>query len=92
MTLKYLLDRYNKIWKEEEIQKIWKHATINSKREENTRDVRSYRPVVLTNVLCKIFKRLSHKRLVWFFERERQIDDRQFGFRNQKRAIDAMKK
>ena len=48
-TLKYLLDRYNRIWEEGEIPKPWKHTTITSplRREKTQKDVRSYRPVAL---------------------------------------------
>ena len=54
--------------------------------------VRSYRPVTLTNILCKIFERMTNKRLVWYLERERKIVDRQFGFRKQRSTIDAISK
>ena len=42
-TLKYLLDRYNKIWEEGEIPKILKHATITPllKKGKDPKDVRS---------------------------------------------------
>ena len=72
-TLKYLLDMYNKIWEEGEIPKTWKHATIIPllKERKDPKDVRSYRPVALTNILCKIFERMVNKRLVWYLEREK---------------------
>ena len=53
------------------------------KKGKDPKDVRSYRPVVLTNILCKIFERMTNKRLVWYLERERKIDDRQYSFRKQ---------
>ena len=46
--LKYLLDMYNKIWKEVEIPDTWKHATITP----------------LTNILCKTFEWMTRNRLV----------------------------
>ena len=89
-TLKYLLDRYNKIWEEGEIPKILKHATITPllKKGKDPKDVRSVRPVSLTNILCKIFKRMTNKRLVWYLEKEKKIVERQFGFRKQRSKID----
>ena len=37
-------------------------------------------PLAITNAICKIFKRMNLKK-------EKKIDDRQFGFRNQKSKI-----
>ena len=48
--LKYLLDMYNKIWEEGEIPNTWKNATMLKDRND-PKDVRSYRPVALTNVI-----------------------------------------
>ena len=56
------------------------------------KDVRSYRPVALTNILCKIFERMTNKKLVWYLEKEKKIDNRQFGFRKQRITIDAISK
>ena len=73
-TLKYLLNMYNKIWKEGEIPKSWKHATIIPllKEGKDPKDVWSYKPVTLTNILCKIFERMVNKRLVWYLEKEKK--------------------
>ena len=67
----------NKIWEEGEIPKTWKHATIILllKEGKEPKDVRSYRPAALTNILCK------NKRLIWYLEKENKIDDRQFSFK-----------
>ena len=34
---------------------------------------RPNRPVALTNILCKIFERMTNKRLVWYLEKEKKI-------------------
>ena len=70
-TLMHLLDIYNKIWEEGKIPKTWKHATIIPllKEGKDPKDVRSYRPIALTNILCKIFERMVNKRLVWYLEK-----------------------
>ena len=44
--------------------------------EKDPKDVRSYRPVALINVFCKIFERISNKRIVWYLEKEKKIDDK----------------
>ena len=58
------------------------------KKGKDPKDVRSYRLVVLTNILCKIFEKMTKKRLVWYLEKKKKIDERQFGFRseNKKKA------
>ena len=85
---------YNKIWEEGEISKFWKEAIIIPllKEEKDPKDVRSYRPVDLTNILSKIFERMINKRLFWYLEKEKKIHDRQFGFRKQTSTIVAISK
>ena len=70
---------YNKISEEGEILKTWKH-TIIIEEGKDLKDVRSYRPVALINRHCKIFKRMTNKRLVWYLKKEKKVDDRHFGF------------
>ena len=44
----------------------WNSVTITTiKGGKDSKDVRSYRPVALTNILYKIFKRMTKKRLIW---------------------------
>ena len=57
---------------------------------KDPKDVNSYRPVALTNILCKIFK-MTNKRLAWYLEMEKKIDNRQLGFRKQRSTIDTIK-
>ena len=35
---------------------------------------------------------MTNRRLVWYLEKEKEIDERQFGFRKQRSAIDAISK
>ena len=85
---------YNKIWEEEEIPNTWKHPTIKPLLKEGKylKDARSYRPVTLTNILCKIFGKMINKRLVWYLERRKKIVERQFVYRKQRSKIDAISK
>ena len=66
-----------------EIPNTWKHATITPLLEKgkNPKDVRSYRLVTLTNILYKILERLTNKRMVWYLENDKKIDERHFDFR-----------
>ena len=67
---------YNKIWEEGEIPNTWKHATITPllKEGKDPEDVRSYKPVALTNIFCKIFEKMTNKRQVWYLVKEKKID------------------
>ena len=58
------------------------NTTIKGKKD--TKDVMSYRSISLTDILSKIFNKMTNKRLVWYLKKEKKIDDRQFGFRKQK--------
>ena len=62
-TLKCLLGLYNKIWEERIVPKEWKSATITTllKVRIYPKDVRSY--------ICKVFERMTNKRLVWYLEK-----------------------
>ena len=59
-TLKYILDMINKIWEKGEKPITMKHATITPRLKEE-KNVRCFRPVALTNILCKIFERMTNK-------------------------------
>ena len=69
-----------------------KNLETHYKNTPVKKGVRVYRPVALTIILCKIFERLTNKRLVWYLEKEKKIDDRLFGFRKQRSTIDAISK
>ena len=73
-TLKYLLDLFNKIWEEGIVPEGYKFATITPllKEGKGPRDVRSYLPVSLTNILCQIFKRMTNKRLIWYLQKKKK--------------------
>ena len=42
--------------------------------------------------MADLFKRMTNKRLVWYLERKKKIDDRQFSFRKQRSTIDVISK
>ena len=76
-TVKYLLDMYNSIFEEVEMLKTWKHTIITPllKEGKDPKNVRSVKPVALTNIVSKIFKRMANK------EEENKINDRELGFK-----------
>ena len=62
------------------------------KEGKDPKDVRSYRPVALTNIFSNIFERMTNKRLAWYLEKKKKINERQFGFRKHKSIIDVISK
>ena len=64
------------------------NTTIN--RVKDLKDVRNSRPIVLTNILCKIFEK-NDKQEIDLVPREGKIDEGQFSFRKWK-TIDAILK
>ena len=80
---------YFNLW--DKIPKIWKNTTIQPllKKEKGRKRCQELQ-VAITNVFYKYFEKMTNKRLVWLLEKERKIDNRQFGFRKQRSTIDAI--
>ena len=78
-----LLEFFNYIWRTQTFPSDWEHAiTIPiHKPGKETTDVSSYRPIALTNILCKIMERLVKGRLNKFLEENIILHPMQFGFR-----------
>ena len=58
------------------------------KPAKDASDPNNYRPIALTNCLCKVMERMVSNRLVWFLERTKLITPLQCGFRNQRSTTD----
>lgn len=65
-----LLYIYNKIWTNKIFPAIWRNALLIPilKPGKDRNLPSSYRPISLTNCLCKVLERIVNKRLTWFFE------------------------
>ena len=59
--------------------------------EGKNKNGRSYQPVALTNILCKMFEKITRERLLWYLKKEK-LDYRQVGFRKQKSTINTISK
>ena len=58
--------------KEGETPKTQKSAT---EEEKDPKNVKNYTPVAITKILCKIFERMTNKRLIWYLEKEKKNEE-----------------
>ena len=74
---------------EGEIQNTWENATITPLLKEgiDPKNVRSYRLVALTNILCKIFKNMTKKEITVLRNKEEQY--MQYQKQQQKFSMDS---
>ena len=91
-SLNYLLNAYNQLWINHEIPESWTHATVIPilKQGKSPMLIDHYRPIALTNCLCKLFERLVNVRLAYYLETNNKITPYQFGFRQHHSTIDAL--
>ena len=89
-SLELLLEIYNNIWTGKQFPKSWKQATIIPipKPGKNPSYPKNYRPIVLTNCLCKTLERMVNHRLVWYLETNNLISNKQCGYKKQQGCID----
>lgn len=86
----YLLNFYNLLWTTNVFPSNWKKALVIPilKPGKDTTNKNNYRPISLTNCLCKVFERMVNKRLVWYLEKNNIININQSGFRQNRGTID----
>lgn len=89
-TLLLLLDFYNYIWIHEVFPDAWHHSILIPihKQGKPRNLLQSYRPISLTDHLCKILERMVNFRLSWYLESERMLSPFQNGFRPKRSTID----
>ena len=89
-TLLILFEIFNDIWKTGNIPKSCKKATVIPipKPDKDHTDATNYRPIVLTNCICKTMQRMINDRLTWFFEANNIMTDYQSGFRHNRTTND----
>lgn len=86
----YILDFYNYIWTRQVFPANWRKALVipilKSGKDPTNKD--NYRPISLTNCLCKLFERMVNRRLIWVIERGNVLDRNQSGFRRNRGTVD----
>ena len=82
-TLRVLLALYNRIWSDGTFPSIWHdaHVICIPKPNKDSSNPLNYRPISLTNCLCKILERIVCNRLTFHLENNGLLHDMQSGFR-----------
>ena len=85
-----LLNFYNKLWKEEKIVPTWKESIILPfhKPGMDRSLPSSYRPISLTDTLCKINERLITTRLIYYLESKNILNKYQSAYRKNRCTLD----
>ena len=85
-----LLEYFNNIWLSRTFPSKWHEAIIIPilKPGKDSLESDSYRPIALTNCLCKILERLVNNRLLYVLEKQRLICKFQSGFRKKRCTYD----
>lgn len=85
-----ILEYFNNIWISRTFPNQWHEATIIPilKPGKDSLEPDSYRPIALTNCLCKILERLVNNRLLHVLEKEQMICKFQSGFRKKRCTYD----
>ena len=91
-SLSFLLDLYNRIYREGTVPSSWKEAIIIPlpKPGKDTAMVGNYRPISLTSCVCKLLEKMVNLRLMWFLEKHEILSPYQFGFRKMRSTTDAI--
>jgi hypothetical protein len=74
---------YEDISSKENFPKVWRSATVIPILKPGKIPIiaGSYRPISLTNCLCKVLERIVNKRLVYILEERNLLPSQQHGFR-----------
>ena len=91
-SLAFLLDLYNRIYREGTVPLTWKEAIIIPipKPGKDPAMVGNYRPISLTSCVCKLLEKMVNLRLIWFLETKNILSPYQFGFRKMRSTTDAL--
>ena len=86
-----ILKLYNKILTQRQFPNTWKIAIIIPIRKGKEKDFKqccNYRPISLTNCLCKLLEKIINIRLMWYLEVNNNITPYQSGFRHNRSTTD----
>lgn len=89
-TVKLIANIFNHIWIKEQFPQSWEEIEIVPilKPQKNKTDPKSYRPIALSNTICKLLEKIVNKRLMWYLEANNLLTTEQSGFRSGRSIID----
>ena len=84
-----LLEFFNYLWLNQKFPSDWSKAITVPihKPGKDPKSETSYRPIALTNVLCKVMERLVNRRLISYLERQKILHPMQSGFRKGRNTL-----
>ncbi|GBN07208.1 putative RNA-directed DNA polymerase from transposon BS [Araneus ventricosus] len=89
-SLSNLLYLFNRIWIEQKFPTQWHEAIVIPilKPGKDSGNPLSYRPIALTNCMCKTLERMINTRLIYKLEKNDCIPSLQSGFRKGRSTVD----
>ena len=89
-NLSKLLAVYNEIWASRTFPNSWHYAHVIPipRRDGRLTNPSSFRPIALTDCLCKVFERMVNKRLLFVLESKGVLNVQQSGFRKYRSTLD----
>jgi ribonuclease HI len=89
-SLSNLLLLFNRIWQEHTFPTSWRMAVVIPilKPGKDPTNPLSYRPIALTNCMCKILEKMVNNRLIYYLEKNNCLSKHQSGFRRGRCTID----
>lgn len=92
--LEVILKMFNRIYEEGVFPDKWRTSIIIPilKNGKDPKSPTSYRPISLTNCLCKLMERIINYRLMWWLENQGVILQCQSGFRRNRSTTDNLTK
>jgi hypothetical protein len=86
----FLLRLYNQIFQNHEFPAEWRKSLLIPilKPGNDPKYPEKYRPIALTNTLCKVLEKMIVKRMMWFLEINGLLSPYQSGFRKNRSCLD----
>ena len=92
ITKRFILSIFNKLWCDHTFPIDWLVAIVLPflKPGKPSESKKSYRPISLTQCLCKVLERMVNVRLVWTLEKDNFLSTKQYGFRRCRSTTDVL--
>jgi len=87
-----VLSSLNNIWQDGDFPSEWHFANLIPilRPDKDKSDPSNYRPISLTNCICKIMERMVNSRLTWYLEKNKITTLMQTGFRKGRSTNDQL--